>query len=38
VQSLFGCLVPWRFGVSGWLILLFFLWGCKLLQLLEFMP
>jgi hypothetical protein len=26
------CLVP---GSSGWLILLFFLWGCKLLQLLQ---
>jgi hypothetical protein len=29
---------PWELWgkVSGWLILLFFLWGCKPLQLLQF--
>jgi hypothetical protein len=32
VYSLVGSLDP---GSSGWLILLFFLWGCKLLQLLQ---
>jgi hypothetical protein len=32
VYSLVGGLVP---GSSGWLILLFFLWGCKPLQLLQ---
>jgi hypothetical protein len=35
VYSLVGGLVPGRSRVSGWLILLFFLWGCKLLQLLH---
>jgi hypothetical protein len=34
VYSLVGSLVPGSSGGSGWLILLFFLWGCKLLQLL----
>jgi len=32
---LFGGLVPRSSGRSGWLILLFFLWGCKPLQLLQ---
>ena len=32
VYSLVGSLDP---GNSGWLILLFFLWGCKSLQLLQ---
>jgi hypothetical protein len=33
--SLVGSLVPGRWGgASDWLILLFFLWGCKPLQLL----
>jgi hypothetical protein len=27
---------PWELWGSGWLILLFFLWGCKPLQLLQF--
>ena len=35
VYSLVGGLVPGRSGRSGWLILLFFLWGCKLFQLLH---
>ena len=35
VYSLFGCLVRGSSGVSGWWILLFFLWGCKPLQLLQ---
>jgi hypothetical protein len=34
VDSLFGSLVPGSFGGSSWLIL-FFLWGCKPLQLLT---
>jgi hypothetical protein len=34
--SLFGSLVPGNSGRSGWLILLFFLWGCKPLQLLQY--
>ena len=34
VYSLFGGLVPGSSGGSGWLIL-FFLWGCKPLQLLQ---
>jgi hypothetical protein len=34
VYSLVCGLVPGRFGDSGWMILLFFLWGCKTLQLL----
>ena len=32
VYSLVGGLVPGIPGGSGWLILLFFLWGCKPLQ------
>jgi hypothetical protein len=36
VYSLVGGLVPGSSGGSGWLILLFFLWGCKPLQLLQF--
>ena len=28
----------WSFGGSGWLIWLFFLWGCKPLQLLQSFP
>jgi hypothetical protein len=40
VYSLIGGLVPGRFFLGGrgsdWLILLFFLWGCKPLQLLQF--
>jgi hypothetical protein len=36
VYSLVGGLVPGSWGgVSGWLILLFFLWVCKPLQLLQ---
>jgi len=35
VYSLVGGLVPGSSGVSGWLILLFFLWGCKALQFLQ---
>jgi hypothetical protein len=35
VHSLVGGLVPGSSGVSSWLILLFFLWSCKLLQLLQ---
>jgi hypothetical protein len=37
---LFGWLFsPWElWGESGWLILLFFLWGCKPLQLLHSFP
>ena len=40
VYSLVGGLVPGSTGGggSGWLILLFFLWGCKLLQLLQSFP
>ena len=38
VYSLVGSLVPGSFGGSGWLILLFFLWGCKPLQLLQSFP
>jgi hypothetical protein len=34
VYSLAGGLVPGKFW-SGWVILLFFLWGCKPLQLLQ---
>jgi hypothetical protein len=30
--------VPWSSRVSGWLILLFFLWCCKPLQLLQSFP
>jgi hypothetical protein len=38
VYSLFGSLAPWRSGGggSGWLILLFFLWGCRPLKSLQF--
>jgi hypothetical protein len=36
VYSLVGGLVPRSSGGSGWLILLFFLWGCKPFQLLHF--
>jgi hypothetical protein len=33
---LFGWwLSPWELGGAGWLILLFFLWGCKPLQLMK---
>jgi hypothetical protein len=35
VYSLVGDLVPGSSGESGWWILLFFLWACKLLQLLS---
>ena len=35
VYSLVGGLVPGSSGESGWLILLFLLWGCKPLQLLQ---
>jgi hypothetical protein len=35
---LFGGLVPGSSGGSGWLILLFFLWVCKPLQLLHSFP
>jgi hypothetical protein len=38
VYSLVGGLVPGSSGVSGWLILLFFLWVCKPLQLLQSCP
>jgi hypothetical protein len=34
VYSLVSGLVPGNSGVTGWLILLFLLWGCKPLQLL----
>jgi hypothetical protein len=35
VYSLVGGLVPGNSGGSGWLTLLFFLWACKPLQLLQ---
>jgi hypothetical protein len=35
VYSLVGGLVPGSSGCTGWFILLFLLWGCKPLQLLE---
>jgi hypothetical protein len=35
VYSLVDSLVPGSFEGSGWLILLFFLWGCKPLQFLQ---
>ena len=35
VYSLVGGFIPGRSGVSGWLVLLLFLWGCKPLQLLQ---
>jgi hypothetical protein len=38
VYSLVGGLVPGSFGESGWLVLLFFLWSCRLLQLLQSLP
>jgi hypothetical protein len=38
VYSLVGGLVCWSFWETGWLILLFFLWGCKPLQLLQSFP
>jgi hypothetical protein len=38
VYSLAGGLVPGSSRESGWLILLFFLWGCKPLQLLQSFP
>ena len=38
VYSLFAGLVPESSRGSGWLILLFFLWGCKPLQLLRSFP
>jgi hypothetical protein len=34
VYSLVGGLVPGNSGGFGWLMLLFFLWGCKPIQLL----
>jgi hypothetical protein len=33
VYSFIDGLVPGSFGRSGWLIFLFFIWGCKPLQL-----
>jgi hypothetical protein len=36
VYSLVGGLVPVSFEGTGWFILLFLLWGCKDIQLLEF--
>jgi hypothetical protein len=38
VYSLVGGLVPESSGGYGWFILLFFLWGCKHLQLLQSFP
>ena len=38
VYSLVGSLVPESFWGSGWLILLFFLWGCSPLQLPQSLP
>jgi hypothetical protein len=38
VYSSFGGLVPGSSGGSGWLILLFFLWGYKPLQLFQYFP
>jgi hypothetical protein len=38
VYSLVGGLVPWSFWEYGWLTLLFFLWVCKHLQLLQSLP
>jgi hypothetical protein len=38
VQSLFGSLAPGNSVSSSWYILLFFLWGCKCLQLLQSLP
>jgi hypothetical protein len=35
VYSLVGGLVPRSSGSTGWFILFFLLWGCKLLQLLQ---
>ena len=36
VYSLVGSLVPGNSGATGWIILLFLLWGCKPPQLLGF--
>ena len=38
VYSLNGGLVPGSSGASGWLILLFVLWGCKPLGVLQSFP
>jgi hypothetical protein len=38
VYSLVGGLIPESSGKSGWLILMFFLWGCKPIQLLQPFP
>jgi hypothetical protein len=38
VYSLVGVLVPGSSAGNGLLILLFFLWGCKPLKLLQFFP
>ena len=38
MYSLFGGLVSGSSGGSGWLVLLFFLWGRKPLNLLQFSP
>jgi hypothetical protein len=38
VYSLIGGLVPGSSRVSGWFILLFLLWGCNPLQLLQSFP
>jgi hypothetical protein len=35
VYSFVDGLVPGSSGGSGWWVLLFFLWGCKSLQLLQ---
>ena len=35
LYSFVGGLVPGNSGGSGWLIFLLFLWGCKVLQLLQ---
>jgi hypothetical protein len=38
VYSLVGGLVSGSSGGTGWFILFFFLWGCKPLQILQFLP
>jgi hypothetical protein len=38
VYSLVGSLVPCSSGGSGWLMLLLFLWGCKIFQLPQSFP
>ena len=38
VFFLVGGSVPGSFGSSGWLMLLFFLWGCKPLPLFQSFP